>query len=59
MKRFGGDRVKVFLDRISDNDDDKVIESRMITRQVESAQKSVLKVTTTILVNKLCNTMML
>ncbi|EEQ68755.2 preprotein translocase, SecA subunit [Lactobacillus jensenii 1153] len=41
MKRFGGDRVKVFLDRISDNDDDKVIESRMITRQVESAQKRV------------------
>ena len=41
MKRFGGDRVKVFLDRISDNDDDKVIESRMITRQVESGQKRV------------------
>ena len=41
MKRFGGDRVKLFLDRISDNDDDKVIESRMITRQVESAQKRV------------------
>lgn len=41
MKRFGGDRVKLFLDRISDNDDDKVIESRMITRQVELAQKRV------------------
>lgn len=41
MKRFGGDRVKAFLDRISDNDDDKVIESRMITHQVESAQKRV------------------
>ena len=41
MKRFGGDRVKLFLDRISDNDDDKVIESRMITKQVESAQKRV------------------
>lgn len=41
MKRFGGDHVKLFLDRISDNDDDKVIESRMITKQVESAQKRV------------------
>ena len=41
MKRFGGDRVKLFLDRISDNDDDKVIESRMITKQIESAQKRV------------------
>ncbi|MBT9049833.1 preprotein translocase subunit SecA [Lactobacillus delbrueckii subsp. bulgaricus] len=41
MKRFGGDRVKGFLDRLSDNDDDKVIESRLITRQVESAQKRV------------------
>ena len=41
MKRFGGDRVKNFLDRLSDNDDDKVIESRLITRQVESAQKRV------------------
>ena len=41
MKRFGSDRIKAFLDRISDNDDDKVIESRMITRQVEAAQKRV------------------
>lgn len=41
MKRFGGDRVKDFLDRLSDNDDDKVIESRLITRKVESAQKRV------------------
>ena len=41
MKRFGGERVKNFLDRLSDNDDDKVIESRLITRQVESAQKRV------------------
>lgn len=41
MKHFGGDRVKDFLDRLSDNDDDKVIESRLITRQVESAQKRV------------------
>ena len=41
MKRFGGDRIKDFLDRLSDNDDDKVIESRLITRQVESAQKRV------------------
>ena len=41
LKRFGGDRVKDFLDLLSDNDDDKVIESRLITRQVESAQKRV------------------
>lgn len=41
MKRFGGDRVKEFIDRLSDNDDDKVIESRLITHQVESAQKRV------------------
>ncbi|QNQ83318.1 preprotein translocase subunit SecA [Lactobacillus sp. PV037] len=41
MKRFGSERVKMFLDRISDNDDEKVIESRMITKQVESAQKRV------------------
>lgn len=41
MKRFGSDRVKAFLDRVSDDDDDKVIESKMITKQVESAQKRV------------------
>lgn len=41
MKRFGGERVKDFLDRLSDNDDDKVIENRFITRQIESAQKRV------------------
>ena len=41
MKRFGSDRIKAFLDRISDNDDDKVIESSMITKQVEAAQKRV------------------
>lgn len=41
MKRFGSDRIKAFLDRISGNDEDKVIESKMITNQVESAQKRV------------------
>lgn len=41
MKRFGSERVKLFLDKISDNDDEKVIESKMITKQVESAQKRV------------------
>ena len=41
MKRFGSERVKAFLDRIAGSDDEKVIESRMITRQVESAQKRV------------------
>ncbi|MCT7703471.1 MAG: preprotein translocase subunit SecA, partial [Lactobacillus iners] len=35
------ERVKAFLDRIAGSDDEKVIESRMITRQVESAQKRV------------------
>ena len=41
MKRFGGDRIKSFMDRLSGPDEDKVIESRLITRQVESAQKRV------------------
>jgi preprotein translocase subunit SecA len=41
MKRFGGDRVKNFMDRLSGPDDDKVIESRLITHSVESAQKRV------------------
>ncbi len=41
MKRFGSERVKAFLDRISGDDEDKVIESRLLTRQVEVAQKRV------------------
>ncbi|WP_283620719.1 preprotein translocase subunit SecA [Limosilactobacillus avium] len=41
MKRFGGERIKVFLDRMKVQGDDAVIKSRFLTRQVESAQKRV------------------
>lgn len=43
MKRFGGDRIKAFLQRlqVDDEDEDVVIKSRFLTRQVESAQKRV------------------
>ncbi|WP_076460878.1 preprotein translocase subunit SecA [Limosilactobacillus caccae] len=41
MKRFGGDRIKSFLERMKVNDDDAVIKSRFLTHQVESAQKRV------------------
>ncbi|MBW4803107.1 preprotein translocase subunit SecA [Loigolactobacillus coryniformis] len=41
MRRFGSDRIKALLDRMKVADDDAVIQSRMITRQVESAQKRV------------------
>ncbi|MFD1464878.1 preprotein translocase subunit SecA [Lapidilactobacillus mulanensis] len=41
MKRFGSERIKAFLDRLNVAEDDQVIQSRMITRQVESAQKRV------------------
>lgn len=43
MKRFGGDRIKSFLQRlqVDDDDEDVVIKSRFLTRQVESAQKRV------------------
>ncbi|HJA26836.1 MAG TPA: preprotein translocase subunit SecA [Candidatus Limosilactobacillus intestinigallinarum] len=41
MKRFGGDRIKNFLQRMKVNDEDAVIKSRFLTRQVESAQKRV------------------
>ena len=42
MKRFGGDRIKAFLQRLQvDDDEDVVIKSRFLTRQVESAQKRV------------------
>ena len=40
MKRFGGDRIKAFLERMK-VDDDAVIKSRFLTHQVESAQKRV------------------
>ncbi|EKK20539.1 preprotein translocase subunit SecA [Fructilactobacillus florum] len=41
MRRFGSDRIKAILKRLRVEDDDAVIRSRMITKQVESAQKRV------------------
>ncbi|VTX58618.1 preprotein translocase subunit SecA [Limosilactobacillus oris] len=41
MKRFGGERIKAFLDRMRVQGEDAVIKSRFLTRQVESAQKRV------------------
>lgn len=41
MKRFGSERIKSFLDRMKVDDEDAVIQSRMLSRQVESAQKRV------------------
>ncbi len=41
MRRFGSDRIKTILKRLRVEDDDAVIRSRMITKQVESAQKRV------------------
>lgn len=57
MRRFGSDRIKAFLDRMKLDEEDTVIKSGMLARQVESAQ-NVLKGTTTIPVNKFCSTMM-
>ncbi|KRL80043.1 preprotein translocase subunit SecA [Secundilactobacillus paracollinoides] len=41
MRRFGTDRVKSFLEHMNVEGEDAVIKSRMISRQVESAQKRV------------------
>ncbi|WP_314064335.1 preprotein translocase subunit SecA [uncultured Vagococcus sp.] len=41
MKRFGSDRVKAMLDRFKIEEDDAVIQSKMLSKQVESAQKRV------------------
>lgn len=41
MRRFGSERIKAFLERMKVADDDAVIQSRMISKQVESAQKRV------------------
>ncbi|VEE23633.1 preprotein translocase subunit SecA [Streptococcus equinus] len=41
MRRFGSDRIKVFLDRMNLDEEEAVIRSKMLTRQVESAQKRV------------------
>ncbi len=58
MRRFGSDRIKQVLERLNADDEDIVIKSRMLTRQVEAAQ-NVSKEITTILVNKSFSTMML
>lgn len=41
MRRFGSDRIKAFLDRMRLDEEDTVIKSGMLGRQVESAQKRV------------------
>ena len=41
MRRFGSDRIKALFERMRLDEDDTVIESKMLTRQVESAQKRV------------------
>ncbi|MHC5268131.1 preprotein translocase subunit SecA [Enterococcus sp. LJL98] len=41
MKRFGSERIKAFLDRMNIEEEDAVIQSKMLTKQVESAQKRV------------------
>ena len=41
MRRFGSDRIKQVLERLNADDEDIVIKSRMLTRQVEAAQKRV------------------
>ncbi|MFT9214199.1 MAG: preprotein translocase subunit SecA, partial [Liquorilactobacillus ghanensis] len=41
MLRFGSERVKALLQRFKVADEDAVIQSKMISRQVESAQKRV------------------
>lgn len=41
MKRFGSERIKAFLDRMKIGEEDAVIQSKMLSKQVESAQKRV------------------
>ncbi|HFU4137866.1 TPA: preprotein translocase subunit SecA [Streptococcus suis] len=41
MKRFGSARIKVFMERMNLSEEESVIKSKMLTRQVESAQKRV------------------
>lgn len=41
MKRFGSERIKVFLDKMNMEESDSVIQSKMFSKQVESAQKRV------------------
>ncbi|MGX7350997.1 protein translocase subunit secA [Enterococcus canis] len=41
MKRFGSERIKMFLERMNIDEADAVIQSKMLTKQVEGAQKRV------------------
>ncbi|MEW4354504.1 preprotein translocase subunit SecA [Streptococcus pneumoniae] len=41
MKRFGSERIKAVLDRMNLSEEESVIKSKMLTRQVEGAQKRV------------------
>ena len=41
MKRFGSERIKALLDRMNLSEEESVIKSRMLTRQVEAAPKRV------------------
>lgn len=41
MRRFGSERIQMVLENLKITEDDAVIQSRMISRQVESAQKRV------------------
>ncbi|ALV22712.1 MAG: preprotein translocase subunit SecA [Carnobacterium sp.] len=41
MRRFGSERIQAVLERLKVQDEDAVIQSKMISRQVESAQKRV------------------
>ncbi|AYF92872.1 preprotein translocase subunit SecA [Apilactobacillus bombintestini] len=41
MRRFGSEKIKNFLERMKVDGDSAVIKSRLITKQVESAQKRV------------------
>ncbi|HFI0393370.1 TPA: preprotein translocase subunit SecA [Streptococcus suis] len=41
MRRFGSERIKVFMERMNLTEEESVIKSKMLTRQVEAAQKRV------------------
>ncbi|HEM6289635.1 TPA: preprotein translocase subunit SecA [Streptococcus suis] len=41
MKRFGSERIKSFMERMNLTEEESVIKSKMLTRQVEAAQKRV------------------
>lgn len=41
MKRFGSERIKAFMERMNLTEEESVIKSKMLTRQVEAAQKRV------------------